>query len=220
MRFTCPQCAQPLECDDEMQGQEASCLTCGRQFHVPLSAGHPLREKQDEYDRLRKLAGMSPASMFDYREAVAWVVVFEVLQKSVSKECERHAAYDRSTFMMAYTALMKWAAMRRVETTFPQNWWPGITPLLEREFSKQPWYHSETVDRIAALLTETSKDTLGRHFGISSGPWQDAAMAANLAGCKLEHTDNLEFTLTVSLSVKGLLETIGKWGAKAHLLTD
>ena len=156
--------------------------------------------------------------MFDYREAVAWVVVLEVLQNNVAEECERHAVHERSTFMKAYTALMKWAAMRRVETTFPQDWWPGITPLLEREFSKQPWYHAETVDRIAELIGKTPT-TRGRYTGVASGPWQDAVTASNGAGFKLSHSANYEFTLTVSLSVKGLLETIGKWGAKAHLLT-
>ena len=178
-----------------------------------------MREKQDNYDRLRKLAGMAPASMFDYREAVAWVVVLEVLQDNVATECGRQAADEHSTFMLAYTALMKWAAMRRVETTFPQGWWPEVTPLLEREFSKQPWYHAETVDRIAELIGETPT-THGRVFGIASGPWQDAVTAANSAGFKLSHSADLEFILTVSLSVKGLLKTIGKWGAKAHSLTD
>jgi hypothetical protein len=219
MEFPCPHCGLSLESEDEMQGRGVSCPRCGRPFHVPLSPHHPLREKQDEWDRLLKSAGMSPASMFDYREAVTWVVVHEVLQSDVAKECERYAPDERSTFMMAYTALMKWGAMRRVETTFPQGWWLGIVPLLEREFSKQPWYRAETVDRIAELIGKTPT-TRGRVFGVASGPWQDAITAANRSGFKLSHSANLEFILTVSLSVKGLLETIGKWGAKAHLLED
>jgi len=220
MHLTCPHCAQPLESDDDMQGFEVSCPKCGTRFHIPLSSDHPLRESQDKYDHLRSLVGMAPASMFDYRESVAWVVVFEVLQESVAKERDRHPEDERKTFMMAYTALMKWAAMRRVEITFPPDWWMGISPLLEREFSKQSWYHAETVDRIAESIATIPTDARGRYFGASSGPWLDAVLAASMAGLKLNYTYDLEFILTVSVSVKALLETIGKWGEKAHLLMD
>jgi hypothetical protein len=165
----------------------------------------------NEYNQLRASVGMVPASDDDCCEYVAWVVVFDLLAPEVADECKRLPVEQRGLFMMTYAMYLSWLAMKGVESKFPPYSWRGITPLLEREFCKQPRYQPEMMKRLfdSMLKNPPIGERKGRHFDASLGPWPDAVMATNMAGYKLNYSTNAEFILYVAIMRSKILETIG-----------
>lgn len=174
------------------------------------------RKRMSEYDKLRESVGMDPARDDEYYEAVAWVVVFDLLAAEVANECKTLPTEQRQVFMIAYAAYLRFLAMKVVESKFPPDSWRLIAPLLEREFSKQQWYQPEIMSRIFDSMINhppTAKAS-GRHFNASLGPWPGAVVATNHAGYKLNSSANLEFVLYVAITSGKILETITKMALK------
>jgi len=165
-----------------------------------------------EYNKLRASVGMAPASDDDYCEAVAWVVVFDLLALEVADECKCLPVDQRGLFMMVYASYLSWLAMKVVESKFPPESWERISLMLQREFSKQPWYRPEIAKRLLDSMVEYPPpgERTGRHFKTSLGPWPDAVMAANLAGFKLENSTNPKFILYIVVMSAQIVETIAK----------
>lgn len=165
-----------------------------------------------EYNGLRASVGMAPASDDDCCEYVAWVIVFDLLAPEVADERERLPVEQRGLFMMTYTMYLSWLAMKGVESKFPPYSWRRITPLLERELSKQPWYLPEVMKRLfdSMLKNPPVGEHKGRYsdLGSSLGPWPSAVMATNMAGYKLNYSTNAEFILYVAIMGGKILETI------------
>ena len=155
-----------------------------------------------EYNELRASVGMAPASDDDCCEYVAWVVVFDLLAPEVADECERLPVEQRRLFMMTYAMYLSWLAMKGVESKFPPYSWRRITPLIERELSKQPWYQPEVMKRLfdSMLKNLPSGERKGRYsnLGASLGPCPEAVAATNMAGHKLNYSTNAEFILYVA----------------------
>ena len=86
------------------------------------------RKRMNKYDKLRTAVGMDPARVDDYYEAVAWVVVSDLLAPEVAAECGRMPIEERAVFMITYAAYLKFLAMTVVESTFPPNSWRLIEP--------------------------------------------------------------------------------------------
>lgn len=165
-----------------------------------------------EYNKLRASVGMAPASDDDYCEAVAWVVVYDLLAPEVADECKCLPADERGLFMMVYATYLSWLAMKVVESKFPPESWGRISLMLQREFSKQSWHRPEIMKRLLGSMVEyppIGKRT-GRHFNISLGPWPDAVMATNLAGFKLENSTNIKFILYIVIMSGRIVEAIAK----------
>lgn len=164
-----------------------------------------------EYNKLRASVGMDPARADDYCEAIAWVVVFDLLAPEVADECNRLPVEERGLFMMAYATYLSWLAMKGVESKFPTDSWRWIAPLLKREFSKQPWYQADVMNRLFNSMAEYPMgEGKGRYFKAAAGPWFDVVMATNVAGYKLSHSTNMKFTLYVAIISSKILETIRK----------
>jgi hypothetical protein len=108
----------------------------------------------DEYNELRKSLGMASADKDDLGEVVAFVVVFELLAKTVADECGSLPADERDTFMMTFAAYLKWLVMLIVEARFPEGTWQIISPVLERELARQPWHRSQTMGSIYNMMVE------------------------------------------------------------------
>jgi hypothetical protein len=174
----------------------------------------PFKKKDkpiSEYNKLRVSVGMAPARDDDCCEAVAWVVVFDFFAQEVSDECKCLPVEERGLFMMTYATYLSWLAMKCVESKFPPDSWRWIFPLIEREFSKQPWYKAEVMKRLLDSIVEYPMgESKGRYTKVSSGPWFDAVMATNLAGYNLSHSTNLRFTMYVTIMSRQILETIAK----------
>lgn len=166
----------------------------------------------NEYNRLRASVGMTPASDDDCYEAVAWVVVFELFATEVAEECERLPAQKRGLFMMVYATYLSWLAMRGVTSNFPLDSWQRIFPMLQREFSKQPWYQPEVMNRLFDSMVKYSPmgTRKGRNFKVAAGPWFEAEMAANLAGFEMDFSTNARFAVYVIVTSGKILETIAK----------
>jgi hypothetical protein len=165
-----------------------------------------------DYNKLRASVGMAPASDDVYCEAVAWVVVYDLLAPEVADECKCLPVDERGLFMMVYATYLSWLAMKVVESKFPPESWGRISLMLQREFSKQSWYRPEIMKRLLDSMVEyppIGKRT-GRHFNISLGPWHDAVMATNLAGFKLENSTNTKFILYIVIMSGKIVETIAK----------
>ena len=172
-----------------------------------------------EYNKLRASVGMAPASDDDYCEAVAWVVVFNLLAPEVADECKRLPVDERGLFMMVYATYLSWLAMKVVESRFPPESWGRISLMLQREFSKQPWYRPEIMKGLHDSMVEyppIGKRT-GKYLNISLAPWPDAVMAANLAGFKLENSTNINFILYIATMSGKIVETIAKMAPAGQL---
>lgn len=164
-----------------------------------------------EYNKLRASVGMAPACDDDCYEAVAWVVVFDLLAPEVADECKRLPVEERELFMMTYATYLSWLAMKGVESKFPPESWRWIAPLIKREFSKQPWYQAEVMNRLFDSMVEYPMgEGKGRYSNASLGPWFDAVMATNLAGYTLGHSTEIKFTLYVGILSSKILETIAQ----------
>jgi hypothetical protein len=147
----------------------------------------------------------------DCCEAVAWVVVFDLFAPEVADEGKRLPVEERGLFMMTYATYLSWLAMKGVESKFPPDSWPLISPLIKREFSKQPWFQAEAMNRIFDSMVEYPMgEGKGKYFNCPSGPWFDAVMATNLAGYTLDHSTNAKFILYVAIMSGKILETIAK----------
>lgn len=171
-------------------------------------------KKTSEYDQLRKSVGMSPAREDDYCEYVAWVVVLDLLSPEVANECEHVPPEERGLFMMTYATYLSWLAMRGVESSFPTNYWRLITPLLQRESSKQSWHQPEVMNQLFDSMVKRppTGEIKGRYFNASLGPWLSAVMATNLAGYTLSCSGDIKFNLYVAIISGNILKTISKIG--------
>lgn len=165
-----------------------------------------------DYNKLRASVGMAPAAGDDYCEAVAWVVVFDLHAPEVGDESKGLPVEERDLFMMTYATYLSWLAMRCVESKFPPGSWHRISPMLEREFSKRPWYKAEVMNRLYDSMVKYPLwgESRGKYFKSSAGPWFDAVMATNIAGFGLKHSTNSKFILYVSVMSRKTLESIGK----------
>lgn len=181
-----------------------------------LRAMWPFKKKKDrsltEYNKLRSLVGMAPASNDDYCEGIAWVIVYDLFAAEVGEECERLPASKRDLFMMVYATYLSWLAMKGVTSHFPLDSWQRIFPMLQREISKQPWYQPEVMDRLFDSMVKYSPmgTRKGRNFSVAAGPWFEAEMAAKLAGFEMDFSTNPRFALYVSVISGRILETIAK----------
>jgi hypothetical protein len=161
-----------------------------------------------QLDELRKSLGMPPANDDDLGEIVAFLIMFELAAKTVTDECEAYPADERDAFMMTYAAYLKWLMSLSVLKRFSEETWQSVTTVIEREFSKQSWYRSETVDAIYNMMLELPPlESKGRYFGICL-PWGGAVMTAFTAGVKLSESKNMKFHLYVIEITKRLFKTM------------
>ncbi|MGO8944613.1 MAG: hypothetical protein ACLQJ7_13185 [Syntrophobacteraceae bacterium] len=165
-----------------------------------------------EYNKLRAPVGMASASGDDFFEAVAWVVVSELLAPEVADECKSLPVEEHGIFMMAYAAYFSWLAMGCVESKFPPDSWRRIAPLIERELFKQPWYQADVMQRLFDSMVEhpPTGRSAGRYFKGSAGPWLNVVMATNIAGYALNCSTNAKFILSVAIMSSRVLETIAE----------
>lgn len=175
----------------------------------------PVQHKDEvttQYNKLRASVGMAPAENDDYCEAVAWVVVFDLLAPEVAEECKRLPVEEQGLFMMAYATFLTWLAMQSVKSKFPPDSWRQIAHKLQREFSKQAWYKPEIMRKMFHSMNEIRPTgwSKGKHTNVSLGPWVEVVTATNLAGYKLSQSTNLEFILYVAVMSGKIRETIAK----------
>ena len=139
-----------------------------------------------EYNKLRASVGMAPVSDDDYCEAVAWVVVYDLLAPEVADECKCLPVDERGLFMMVYATYLSWLAMKVVESKFPPESWGRISLMLQREFSKQSWYRPEIMKRLLDSMVEyppIGKRT-GRYLNILFINYRGYIIECNIVGIK------------------------------------
>jgi hypothetical protein len=165
-----------------------------------------------EYTRLRRSVGMDPASDDNCAEAVAFAVVFDLLARPwVAAEADRHGFEERQVFMTAYACFLRWVAMQGVRSSFPPGSWPLISPLIDREFEKQPWFDLRMMADMweATLKAPPIGSDEGRYFRASPGPWVDmAALVTAAAGHPLKRLPDLRFSLEAMVGATNLLKSI------------
>jgi len=173
----------------------------------------PFKQKEDAYTSLRASVGMGPASPYDLKEFVTWVVIFEIKQARATNHKKTLPADEQKGFMNAYAAYYTWLAKKTIKDSYPPDKKGGYSPLIKRELLKDDWYDERDFDRIIASLDQRGVlNTQGRNFGVSLGPRPSVILAANHAGIKLTQTIDAQFLMEVGLCSSQFVKTISRRG--------
>ena len=162
-----------------------------------------------QLDQIRQSLGMPPANDDDLGEIVAFLVLFQLLKKEVADECSKCPADERDNFMLTYAAYLKWVVMFSVTSKFQEEICNAVTPLIDRELGKQPWYHAVRVESLYDEMVEFPPLEPGGTFGVAM-PWTSAVVVANSLGLNLSVSEDMRFHIYVSVITKQLLETMSK----------
>jgi hypothetical protein len=162
-----------------------------------------------QLDEARKAIGMPPQNDDDLGETVAFLVLFELLQKEVLNECAKCPSDERDNFMLTYAAYLKWVVMLSAKAKFQEETCNAAASLIDRELAKQPWYNEATVESLYDQMVEFPPLERSGTFGVVV-PWAGAVVAAISLGLKLNPTEDMRFHTYVCVITKRLFETMSK----------
>jgi hypothetical protein len=138
-------------------------------------------------------------------------VAFEQLQRApVVAEYNRRPTTEKAEFMMAYAAYVMWLIMVSTSNTQEPKEVHDVVTAIHEAFRKCDWYRPGLFERV----WDSMQDILprmqgGRYTGILI-PLVHVIEAANRAGCKLQHTNDLKVTMDSVLIMTDILSAVAE----------
>lgn len=134
------------------------------------------------------------------------VALQQLNRYTVDAELSRRTTKERPEFLMAFACYVMWLIMIGASKTYSQRVVESIVSAIHSEFAKHDWYRAGLFEKIWDEVQNRLPRMKPGRLGVLV-PIVHVIEAANFAGCKIEHSNDMEFFTETSLMANELIKS-------------